>query len=68
MSYPAREGFVFAVLALGLGPREAWALTPRELAMLAGALAPARAPGRGELERLMAAFPDGRDGDGRHGN
>jgi len=52
---------------LGLRPRDFWAMTPRELdAAIAGAFGPPAdaAPGRGELESLMARYPDG---DARHG-
>ncbi|MER2266536.1 phage tail assembly chaperone [Methylobacterium oxalidis] len=39
-------------------PREFWAATPRELALAAGAAADRGAPGRADLARLLAAFPD----------
>ncbi|MCT8971211.1 phage tail assembly chaperone [Microbaculum marinisediminis] len=56
----------FAVAVLGLSPRQAWAATPRELALAAGWLASshalahglAPAPTRDDLAALMARFPD----------
>ena len=52
----------FAVAVLGLSPRQAWAATPRELALAAGWLssshALAYAPTRADLAALMARFPD----------
>ena len=49
--------------ALRLSPAEFWSMTPRELdAALRGRLGPAPgadAPGRGELDALLARFPDG---------
>lgn len=54
-------------MAFGLGvlrqsPRDFWAMTPRELASAAeGAFGKASgAPGRDDLEALIAAFPDRR--------
>jgi uncharacterized phage protein (TIGR02216 family) len=48
---------------LGLAPEAFWAMTPRELdcALNArfGRRMPARAMARGDLDRLMALFPDG---------
>ncbi|MBA5776367.1 phage tail assembly chaperone [Stappia sp. F7233] len=43
----------------GWRPRDFWAATPREIACLLGE--PERQPaiGRGELEALIARFPDG---------
>ncbi|MEJ8573121.1 phage tail assembly chaperone [Microbaculum marinum] len=45
---------------LGLSPREAWASTPRELSLALAWRSRGRseAPGRGDLEALMARFPD----------
>ena len=56
-----------AAMRLGLGrlrlsPREFWAMTLRELAAAAG---PMQAPmSRGELERMMAKYPDDGQGEG----
>jgi hypothetical protein len=52
--------FGFAVAGLGLSSREAWAATPRELALAAIWLSgTARdAPARADLAALMARFPD----------
>jgi uncharacterized phage protein (TIGR02216 family) len=55
------------VIALGLGrlrwsPRELWAATPREIAAAVRALTGSGAgepATRADLERLIAAFPDG---------
>lgn len=54
-------------MALGLGrlrwsPRAFWAATPREIAAAAGGLTglgAAEPATRADLERLIAAFPDG---------
>lgn len=51
------------VLALALGrllwrPRDLWRATPRELFAAAGLSARAPAPGRADLDRLLAAHPD----------
>jgi uncharacterized phage protein (TIGR02216 family) len=44
---------------LRLSPRDFWAMTPRELrAALGVARRHAGAPGRTDLARLMAEFPD----------
>ena len=45
---------------LGWRPDEFWKATPAELAAVLEALAPpgAEAPGRDDLARLMALFPD----------
>lgn len=45
---------------LRLGPREFWAMTPKEIAAAMGALALAaeQAPSREDLEALMERFPD----------
>ena len=54
----------FGLGHLRLAPSDFWAMTPRELAAAARALAPPRAavsaPGRAELDALLALFPDGR--------
>nr|WP_280951960.1 phage tail assembly chaperone [Allosphingosinicella vermicomposti] len=45
---------------LGWRADEFWSATPAELAAVIGFLAPeSEAVGRGELERLMALYPDG---------
>jgi uncharacterized phage protein (TIGR02216 family) len=44
---------------LGLQPREFWALTPMELAMMLGREGAAPGMSRGALETLMSRFPDG---------
>lgn len=61
------------VRVLGLRPAEFWALTPAELRLMLGDLAPA-ALGRARFDELLAAYPDasggaesgppGRDGKG----
>ncbi len=43
---------------LGLHPRDFWALTPVELAMMLGREAAAPGMSRGVLETLMSRFPD----------
>lgn len=44
---------------LGLTPAQFWALTPAELWLMLGQAAPEEARmGRGQLERLMAQYPD----------
>lgn len=55
---PWREWFAYAVLSLGLSPRDFWALTLFEWR----ALAPegAGAMDRGGLEKLIALYPDER--------
>lgn len=54
-----------AMAALRMPAREVWAMTPREVAMALRALAPdgGDAPGRDDLEALMARFPDMGDED-----
>lgn len=55
-----------AGVLLGWRPDEFWRATPAELAAVLGAIAPqaAEAPGRDELARLMAQFPDEGDDHG----
>lgn len=57
---PALIGFALA--GLGMGPREAWSATPRELAIAADWLTVgADRPDRAALRGLMARFPDRTD-------
>lgn len=57
--FPWEEASAFCLGVLGWTPDTFWAATPRELA---AALGPhtSRAPSRGDLAALMAAFPDTR--------
>lgn len=60
--FPWAEAMRLAFGVMRLSPRDFWALTPRELAAMAEALAgvvPA-APSRAGLEQLMQKFPDER--------
>mgnify|MGYP000262360013 FL=1 len=43
---------------LRLQPRDFWALTPAELALMLGVGPQTRPLGRGRLDELIAAFPD----------
>jgi uncharacterized phage protein (TIGR02216 family) len=54
---------------LRLSPCDFWAMTPREFQAAAGAFAGSaeRAPGRADLARLMAAYPDTKARNHRHG-
>jgi uncharacterized phage protein (TIGR02216 family) len=55
------------ICGLGLRPREFWALTPAELALMLGIDGGGGGLGRAGLEALMARFPDEAvegDGDG----
>jgi uncharacterized phage protein (TIGR02216 family) len=58
--FPWQALFGLAVAGFGFSPGEAWAATPRELALAAGWLTGGREAGplRGDLEALMARFPD----------
>jgi uncharacterized phage protein (TIGR02216 family) len=60
--FPFEAAVGFALVALGLGPRDLWALTPRELAAAAAYVTGGGegATGRAEFEALMAKFPDRR--------
>lgn len=49
---------------LGLTPTAFWALTPVELRIMLGMGGESAPVGRDRLAALMAAFPDGRKGDG----
>ncbi|WP_235974688.1 phage tail assembly chaperone [Stappia albiluteola] len=57
--FPWRELMALCLGRYGWRPRDFWAATPREIACLLGE--PERQPaiGRGELEALIARFPDG---------
>ncbi len=60
-AFPWHEAMQFGFGVLRLGSREFWGLTPRELAAAFEAMsgrARGGAPGREQLGRLMAAFPD----------
>ncbi|WP_421952369.1 rcc01693 family protein [Pelagibacterium sp.] len=60
--FPWREAMAFGLGVLGLSPHAFWAMTPRELAAAhdgAAGRKGAGAPGRGDLEALMAQHPDG---------
>lgn len=59
--FPWDEAMRLGFGILRLGPRDFWALTPRELAAIAAALAgvsPAP-PSRSDFEALMNKYPDG---------
>lgn len=47
--------------ALGMMPRDVWALTPAELAFLLGKDAAEAPLSRARLEELAAAFPDAKE-------
>jgi uncharacterized phage protein (TIGR02216 family) len=60
-AFPWDEALGLALGVLRWRPQDFWRATPRELAAALGALAGRRGPtppGRGDLDRLMAAFPD----------
>ncbi len=67
--FPWEEALHAGLCLLRIEPARFWAMTPRELHIAVGGLAPrmADAPGRAELEALMRRFPDTKDGerDGR---
>lgn len=48
----------FGLGVLRLPPAHFWAMTPRELAACMAPYTGPQALGRGDLERLMRAFPD----------
>lgn len=52
----------FGFSVLRLSPRDFWTMTPRELRAAASAFGGTDAPGRAELDRLMARFPDRKEG------
>ena len=64
MSAPAAAGLAWAGLmragmrGLGLAPREFWALTPAELALMLGIEAGPRGMDRSRLAELAALYPD----------
>ena len=60
--FPWDEALRLALGVLRWSPGDFWAATPRELVAADEGLFGARAAppaGRGDLQRLMAAFPDG---------
>ncbi len=61
-AFPWEEAMAFAFGVLRLPPSAFWAMTPGELAlsMRPWTAAGGKAPGRGELDRLMRQFPDSR--------
>ena len=56
---------------LRLSPRDFWALTPQELRLMLGEAGEGQGPlRRADLDELLAAFPDGKQGrhdGGRNG-
>ncbi|MEX0628288.1 MAG: rcc01693 family protein [Cucumibacter sp.] len=60
--FPWAEAMRLAFGLMRLSPRDFWALTPRELAAVAEALAwvAPTAPSRAALDQLMQKFPDAR--------
>lgn len=60
MSRFAWADLLRAGCALGMMPRDVWALTPAELAFLLGKEGSAAPLSRQRLEELAAAFPDDR--------
>lgn len=61
-AFPWDEALGLALGVLRWTPRDFWRATPRELAAALDGLRGGRPPepaGRGDLDRLMAAFPDG---------
>ena len=60
-AFPWHEALGLALGVLRWSPEACWRATPRELAAAAAGLAGRRGlgpPARGDLDRLMAAFPD----------
>ena len=57
-AFPWRAAMAFGLGTLRLPPPTFWALTPRELAALAGGAD--EAPDRAALDELMRRFPDER--------
>lgn len=51
-------GLLEAARAIGLRPREFWALTPADLAFLLGRQSGGAPLSRARLDELAAAFPD----------
>lgn len=70
MSAPGAAGLDWAGLmragmrGLGLAPREFWALTPAELALMLGIEAGPRGMDRSRLAELAALYPDAPGGQG----
>ena len=63
-AFPWGEAMQLGFGVLRLSSKEFWGLTPRELAAAFGAIGGRHVtPRRGELEAMMAAFPD----EVRHG-
>ena len=60
--FPWREAMRFGLGVLRLPPRDFWTMSPRELAAAWGAVMGERAGPleRGEFDKLMEQFPDGR--------
>ena len=57
--FPWDEAMAFAFRVLRWSPKAFWRATPRELAAALGGLAAAVEPARrGDLDKLMRAFPD----------
>lgn len=58
--FPWEAAMAFGFAVMRLSPAEFWAMTPRELAaaMRAFGVGDHAPPGRGDMERLMGAFPD----------
>ncbi|MCV0396193.1 MAG: phage tail assembly chaperone [Rhizobiaceae bacterium] len=57
--FPWREVMATGLGLLRLSPRDFWAMTPVELAHMAGWTGSARArPARADLDRMMRRFPD----------
>lgn len=58
--FPWEEAMGFGFGVLRLSPQDFWSMTPRELAAaLRGPRPVAPYASRGDLDALMAAFPDG---------
>lgn len=62
-AFPWSEVIATGIGRLRLSPKDFWALTPREFAVLAGETrtGPAGAPGRSALDAMMSTFPDRKD-------
>jgi uncharacterized phage protein (TIGR02216 family) len=57
--YPFDKAMAFGLGVLRLEPSSFWAMTPVELALLAGGFPrPAKPIGRGDLDGLIERFPD----------
>lgn len=63
-AFPWAEAQAVAFGLLRLSPRSFWEMTPRELAsVMYPFVGQSRAPRRTDLETLMHAFPDAKEGD-----